>query len=191
MKLQSSVCSCECALCGDDFTFVEGKTESSVTAAKSTRPLFAAMLCSSIYTAELQAVLFALEQAYQSQENRFMIFSDSLSSLQALENLKTDHPLLKQIQDTLHKIDVDQKEIVFMWVPGHVSIRGNEAADRAVKELLTRKLQTISCLFSDLKPFTAKYIHLVWQKEWHEAVIVSNKLRESLPKLSYKMILFC
>ena len=47
----------------------------------------------SIYTAELQTILFALEQAYQSQERKSMIFSDSLSALQALGKLKTDHPL--------------------------------------------------------------------------------------------------
>ena len=70
----------------------------------------------SIYTAELQAIiiLFALKQAYQSQERKFMIFSDSLSTLQALGKLKTDHPLLIQIKDLLQKIDADQKEIVIM-----------------------------------------------------------------------------
>ena len=58
-------------------------------------------------------------------------------------------PLLIQIQDLLHKIKADQKEIVFMRVPGHVGIRGNEAADRAVKEAikLTKNQQPISCLF--------------------------------------------
>ena len=76
----------------------------------------------SIYTAELQAILFALKQAYQSQEMKFMIFSDSLSTLQVLRKLKTDHPLLIQIQELLHKINADQREIVFMWVPGHVGI---------------------------------------------------------------------
>ena len=77
----------------------------------------------SIYTAELQAILFALlRQAYQSQDRKCIIFSDSLSALQALGKLKTDHPLLIQIQELLHKINADQKEIAFMWVPGHVGI---------------------------------------------------------------------
>ena len=68
-----------------------------------------------------------------------MIFSDSLSALQALGKLKTDHPLLIQIQELFHKINTDQKEIVFMWVPGHVGIQGNEAADRVAKEALDKK----------------------------------------------------
>ena len=80
-----------------------------------------------------------------------MIFSDSLSALQALGKLKTGHPLLIQLQYLLQKIDADQKEIVFMWVPGHVGIRVNEAADTAAKEALDKKIkkkrQPISCLF--------------------------------------------
>ena len=48
----------------------------------------------SIYTAELQAIIFVLKQAYQSQEKKLTIFSDSLYVLQALGKLKTDHLLL-------------------------------------------------------------------------------------------------
>ena len=78
----------------------------------------------SIYTAELQAILFALKQVYQSKEkeNKLMIFSDSLSALQMIGNLKTDHPLLIQIQELLRKINADKKEIVFVWVPRHIGI---------------------------------------------------------------------
>ena len=71
----------------------------------------------------MQAILFALKHAHQSWESKFMICSDSLSALQALEKLKSNHPLLIQIQDMLHNIEIDQKE-VFMWVPGHVGIHG-------------------------------------------------------------------
>ena len=35
----------------------------------------------SIYTAELQAILFALKQVYQSNERKLMVFSDLLSGL--------------------------------------------------------------------------------------------------------------
>ena len=44
----------------------------------------------------------------------FMIFIDSLSALQVLKNFKTDHPLLIQIQELLHKINADKKETFYV-----------------------------------------------------------------------------
>ena len=52
---------------------------------------------SSIYTAELQAILLALKHVYYSKGRSFLILSDSLSSLQSILNLKYDHPVLVQI----------------------------------------------------------------------------------------------
>ena len=77
-----------------------------------------------------------------------------------------------------------------MWVPGHVGIRGNEAADRAAKEALDKNLTAELMPFSDLKPLTAKYVYQVWQKEWDETVLVSNKFYEILPKLPDKLLSF-
>ena len=37
--------------------------------------------------------------------------------------------------------------------------------------------------FSDLKLLTAKYVYQVWQKEWDETGLISNKFHEILPKL--------
>ena len=61
--------------------------------------------------------------------------------------------MLIQIQELLHKINADHKEIVFMWVPGHVGIRGNEAADRAAKEVLDKKTDSRSHAFFGPKTF--------------------------------------
>ena len=119
-----------------------------------------------------------------------MIFSDSLSALQALGKFKTDHPLLIQIQEFLHKIDADQKEIVFMWVPGHSGIRGNESAYRAAKKALDNKPTADLMPFSDLKPLIAKYVYQVWQKEWDETGLVSNRFHEILPQLPDKPFIF-
>ena len=65
-----------------------------------------------------------------------------------------------------------------MWVPGHVGIRGNEAADRAAKKALDNKPTADLIPFSDLKSLTAKYVQQVWQKEWNETGLVSNKFHE-------------
>ena len=103
-----------------------------------------------------------------------MIFPDLLSALQALKNFKTDHPLLIQKQKLLHKVNADKKETIFMWVPGHIGIRGNEAADRAAKEALKTEPTAGLVPFSNLKPLTSKYVCEVWQREWDEAGLVSN-----------------
>ena len=78
-----------------------------------------------------------------------------------------------------------------MSVPGHVGIRGNEAADRAAKEALDKKPTANFMSFSDLKPLTAKYVYQIWQKEWDETGLASNKYHEFLPKLPDKLLSFC
>ena len=62
--------------------------------------------------------------------------SDSLSSLKAIFNLKYEHPVLVQILELYMDLTKDGKEIVSVWVPGHVGIRGHSAADAAAKVAL-------------------------------------------------------
>ena len=45
--------------------------------------------------------------------------------------------------------------------------------------------------FSDLKPFMAKHVYQIWQKEWDETGLVANKFHEILPKLRGKLLSFC
>ena len=78
-----------------------------------------------------------------------------------------------------------------MWVPGHVGIRRNEVAYRAAKEALDKKPIADLMPFSDLKPLTATYVYQMWQKEWNETVLVSNKFHEILPKFPDKLLSFC
>ena len=97
-----------------------------------------------------------------------MILSDSLSSLQSIFNLNYDHPVLVQILELHTELTREGREIVFIWVPGHVGIRGNSAAVSAAKDALHGDISVELIPFSDLKPRTNKYILELWLSEWDE-----------------------
>ena len=86
-----------------------------------------------------------------------MILSDSLSSLQAIFNLKYDHPILVQILELYMNLTRDGKKIVFIWVSGHVDIRGNSAADSVAKDAFVGDISVELIPFSDLNSRANKY----------------------------------
>ena len=138
--------------------FTDGsKTEEGVAAvAGSTKRMAKPYTCwlpddSSIYTAELRAILLALKHVHYSKEKSFLVLSDSLSSLQSILNLKYDHPVLVQILELYTEMTREGREIVFIWVPGHVGIGGNSAADSAAKDALDGDISVELIPFSDLK----------------------------------------
>ena len=140
------------------------ETEEGVAAAVvSTKQIKKPFTCqlpddSSIYTAELRAILLALKHVYYSPKKSFLILSHSLSSLQSILNLNYDHPVLVQILELYTKMTREGREIVFICVPGHIGIRGNSAADSAAKDALDGDISVEFIPFSDLKPRTNKYI---------------------------------
>ena len=105
---------------------------------------------SSVYTAELRAILLALKRVYCSKRKSFFILSDPLSSLKAIFNLKYEYPVLVQILELYMDLIKDGKDIVFVWVPGHVGTMDNSAADAAAKDSLIGDMVEL-IPFSDLK----------------------------------------
>ena len=151
------------------------KSDDSVGAASVTgkdfKKVFKARLPSScsIFSAELKALQLALKMVYQSKGKKFLILSDSLSSLMAIQERKLDHPYLIDFLEQFNALFQEDKKITLAWVPSHVNIKGNEAADMAAKEALAEELpEGLKTKFSDLRAGTLSYIKKENQREWEK-----------------------
>ena len=134
----------------------------------------------SVFTAEARAIEMALKKVEASHDNNFLIFSDSLSVLTALHSQKLEHHILREIQEHLTTLTQMKKTVIFVWIPGHVGIRGNIAADAAAKEALQKSVVESYIHFSDLKPKINEYINSLWQESWESTP--ENKLFEVEPR---------
>ncbi|WP_179116290.1 ribonuclease H family protein, partial [Solemya velum gill symbiont] len=136
---------------------------------------------SSIYSAELHAILLVLPHLFTSTSNDFILFSDSLSSLQALSHFNIKNPLILQIIELYHTLQSKGKSLIFCWIPGHTGILGNEIADRAAKLALLDPIAITHVPYHDFRPLIQQYIHSFRQSEW--ALQVTNKLHTTYPQL--------
>jgi ribonuclease HI len=141
----------------------------------------------SIFTAEARGIILALKIVETTQASKFIIFSDSLSCLQAIKHPCWKNPVILDIIEKTHILLVAGKEVKLCWLPSHVGIKGNEAADRAAKTALLLDIdQDIRLPYSDFKQIINKYFQHAWQEQWNS--IVSNKLKTIKPILSDTML---
>jgi len=67
-------------------------------------------------------------------EKKLVIFSDSVSSLQAIAAFNIDNDLVQKFIKEYSVQTKQGKTIALCWIPSHVGIPGNEKADSAAKD---------------------------------------------------------
>ena len=135
----------------------------------------------SIFTAELKAISLALGLIARSAQRDFIIFSDSLSALEAITGSHCDNQCILNVQLLYSVLTERGKDILFVWVPSHIGIAGNEMADKAAREALDEDVSAAKVPFADLKPHIRKYFKDKWQTLWDESL--PNKLHDIMPEL--------
>ena len=83
-----------------------------------------------MYSADLHAIAMAVSVIAEAVATKNVIFSDSHSVLRTIGNNRTQHPVARKILHNLDRLCSERNKIVKLcWIPSHMGITGNEAAD--------------------------------------------------------------
>ena len=143
----------------------------------------------SVFTSELYAIFRCLDQVSRTRARKFAIFTDSLSSLQALKtfyfySLSSSY-LLTLIRQKLHSLRDRGKTVDLVWLPSHCGISGNERADRSAKTATERAVPPgLRVPYFDLNALVKQYVAKLWQRRWEEDP-KGAKLRGLKPRLGH------
>jgi ribonuclease HI len=141
---------------------------------------------SSICSAEMLAIHHALKFAQENSLLSPIIYTDSLSSCQALEKKTSDDYVDEMIFDVLARMNATSAKIC--WIPAHVGIEGNEKADELAKIALM--MPDVPCIHNKIRNVDAavmirKQSHDMLQKEYDECE-KGIKFKKIFPKILQK-----
>ena len=135
----------------------------------------------SIFTAELQALQMAFELIENSHDHQFIVFTDSLSSLLALQGHEQKHPCVMALREAYSNLVSLRKSVVLTWVPSHVGIHGNEKVDTLAKEALQMDITNLHLPHTDYRSNINGYAKSKWQELWDS--FPENKLHQVKPTI--------
>ncbi|MEW6552626.1 MAG: ribonuclease H family protein [Campylobacterota bacterium] len=133
----------------------------------------------SIFTAELHAIYSCLSHlTLLTPHLKFLLLTDSLSSLLAMQEPHSTNPIVQRIHLLLHILSSTSISVSFLWIPGHINLPEHDAVDLAAKDSL--HFHTISDPIPtptyDLKNYYRSLILTSWHESWKNEP--SNKLRK-------------
>lgn len=163
----------------------------------------------SIFTAELYALYNAVQLTARHPDDSFAICFDSLSSLLSLNQIYSKNILVQEIRTSTSK----GSNIVFIYVPSHSGVTGNEAVDllaKAAALCITPKIGFLT--ITDIKRYYRSIVTAKWNEAWRnenrflknikptldcnlsspsgrKEEIVKNRLRIGHTKLTHSYIL--
>jgi len=105
----------------------------------------------------------------RSKYTKFIVFSDSMSSLEAINVFKIEVALALTIIRDYTSLIKSGKIIGFCWIPSHVNIPGNERADTAAKAALCLPITSTKLPESEFKPCVSRFCLEEWQDIWNNA----------------------
>lgn len=127
----------------------------------------------SIMHIELIAIAEALSYIDSINHNKFVILTDSKSSLQHLARCTSQAtrgaPIAYRILESILSLQSKNKEIFLQWIPSHIQLKENDAVDLLAKQASIDgvPLQVVP-LFSDQVKIVREKTRILWQEYFDE-----------------------
>ena len=118
----------------------------------------------SVYMAEMVAILEALRFLLEKPPISCVIFSDSFSCIQTIESGRDMDAVSQEIRFCMYQLWCQGIPVDLCWIPSHVGIQGNEMVDTLAKEALM--LDTVNYVTLKTIPEINKLIEKRMLEEW-------------------------
>lgn len=116
----------------------------------------------SIFSAEAFAIKKVLEDQPDEESVTTVVYTDSASVAEAVENGVSHHPWIQIIEQQLTRTGA-----TLCWIPGHCGITGNEQADETAKSAKDFAITLVPVPAQDILLWVKNVIRLTWEREWH------------------------
>ena len=108
-----------------------------------------------------------------------------MSALQAIGGQESKNPLVNRVLQTCQDILSGSKYITFCWIPSHRDITGNEDADHAAKDALSKaQSENFELPCTDVFIKILPLISSLWQERWDKGEY--NKLHAIILQIDEK-----
>ena len=120
------------------------------------------------FDTEIIAIIKALEWLENKNIFKCIIFSDSLSALQAIKSKNTSNShLIQELFYWLYNLQNLNLSVSLAWIPGHVDIRGNDIADKTARNYVSNQIDIhIKNSKSFVNSSIDDIINNIWQDRW-------------------------
>ena len=126
-----------------------------------------------IFAAEATAISLALNyyQHIGPVHHGVVVYSDSMSCLQAIEGEDTENLFICHITSLLRLLSDKGKHVRFCLIQSQCDIEGNERVDQLAKETHNQDIDPLASIhYTDMKQLVNSYIQKWGQTKWDVAV---------------------
>ena len=107
-----------------------------------------------------------LSNIHKTNYNFDILFYDSHSALQAINHNSSKNTVVLDILLKYNDLISHHYDMIFCWIPGHIGIKGNIAADKLARDMSDVITHILPIPYSDIFPTLRSIIFSNWQAIW-------------------------